>query len=309
METGHCYAMELQSQRVWDYVNDEYVHRLIRSKVDGQHYLVEVPANGEVEPYLDSQHANYSSREEGGLGFSLGGGLSGESDSTKKGWEKNRDVILTSKIEAITLEYNHLLTVQLDSQSKYFEEQLQEMRQKLSVGQEDVLKNQEMADAALSRARHLESSKRISEKKMAMYCSKIEETEKENHFLRQLNESLLRDKKKWQEELQRLKEGTSEKDSLIKDLKEQVRDIISHLEAKNVVSEEMVGASLSLPGEICFLASLFSFFFFGPFLNWALATATFRLSLTSQLKMVSDLPQMKQAAAQAQEEMPHTHGS
>ena len=97
---------------------------------------------------------------------------------------------------------------------------------------------------------------------MVMYCSKIEETEKENHFLRQLNESLLRDKKKWQEELQRLKEGTSEKDSLIKDLKEQVRDIISHLEAKNVVSEEMVGASLSLPGEICFLASLFAFFFF-----------------------------------------------
>ena len=252
METGHCYAMELQSQRVWDYVNDEYVHRLIRSKVDGQHYLVEVPANGEVEPYLDSEHANYGSRDRGGYGFSMDGGVGGsgggggEDSCGKKSWEKNRDVILTSKIEAITLEYNHLLTVQLDSQSKYFEEQLEEMKAKLSVGQQDVRKNQEMTDAALNRARHLETSKRISEKKMLQYCSKVEETEKENHFLRELNESLLRDKKKWHEEVQRLKEGTSAKDKIIKDLEEQVRDIISHLEAKSVVSEEMVGGSIEL---------------------------------------------------------------
>ena len=31
-ESGHCYAMELRTQRVWDYVRDGFVHRLIQSK-------------------------------------------------------------------------------------------------------------------------------------------------------------------------------------------------------------------------------------------------------------------------------------
>lgn len=41
-ETEHAYALELESQRVWDYVSDGYVHRLIQSKTDGK--LVEVPS-------------------------------------------------------------------------------------------------------------------------------------------------------------------------------------------------------------------------------------------------------------------------
>ena len=31
--SGHCYALELDSQRVWDYVGDNYVHRLIQVRV------------------------------------------------------------------------------------------------------------------------------------------------------------------------------------------------------------------------------------------------------------------------------------
>lgn len=41
-ETGHTFAYELDSQRVWDYAGDQYVHRLIQSKTDGK--LVEVRA-------------------------------------------------------------------------------------------------------------------------------------------------------------------------------------------------------------------------------------------------------------------------
>ena len=33
-ETQHCYSLELDTQRVWDYVGDNYVHRLIQSKTD-----------------------------------------------------------------------------------------------------------------------------------------------------------------------------------------------------------------------------------------------------------------------------------
>lgn len=38
--TAHTYAMQLGSNRVWDYVGENYVHRLVLNKVDGK--LVEV---------------------------------------------------------------------------------------------------------------------------------------------------------------------------------------------------------------------------------------------------------------------------
>ena len=39
-ETDHCYSLELDTQRVWDYLGDGYVHRLIASKTHG--HLVEL---------------------------------------------------------------------------------------------------------------------------------------------------------------------------------------------------------------------------------------------------------------------------
>lgn len=44
-ETQHCYSLELETQRVWDYVGDNYVHRLIQSKTDGK--LVELNHHSE----------------------------------------------------------------------------------------------------------------------------------------------------------------------------------------------------------------------------------------------------------------------
>ena len=35
-ETQHCYSLELETRRVWDYAGDNYVHRLIQSKTDGK---------------------------------------------------------------------------------------------------------------------------------------------------------------------------------------------------------------------------------------------------------------------------------
>lgn len=40
--SGHCYAMDVATQRVWDYVGDNFVHRLIQNETDGK--LVELPS-------------------------------------------------------------------------------------------------------------------------------------------------------------------------------------------------------------------------------------------------------------------------
>jgi len=40
--TSHCYAMDINSQHVWDYAGDGYVHRLIQNKPDSK--LIDLPA-------------------------------------------------------------------------------------------------------------------------------------------------------------------------------------------------------------------------------------------------------------------------
>ncbi|XP_078161898.1 BRAP2 RING ZnF UBP domain-containing protein 2-like [Carex rostrata] len=96
-ETHHCYSVELETQRVWDYVGDNYVHRLIQSKTDGK--LVEL--SGDQGEEIDSCDCD----------------------------EDLSEALLNSKVEAIVEEYNNLLTSQLENQRKHFESLLLEIKE------------------------------------------------------------------------------------------------------------------------------------------------------------------------------------
>ncbi|KAF3902641.1 hypothetical protein ABW20_dc0101289 [Dactylellina cionopaga] len=53
-QTQHCFAMDIETQRVWDYASDQYVHRLVQNKSDGK--LVEFPSgrqDGQTEELYD----------------------------------------------------------------------------------------------------------------------------------------------------------------------------------------------------------------------------------------------------------------
>lgn len=94
-ETAHCFALELETQYVWDYAGDMWVHRLIRDKGDGK--VVELP---------------------------------GRSD--RRGNYEDEDVVPRAKLENIGLEYTHLITSQLESQRAYYEEMLRKAVAKAS---------------------------------------------------------------------------------------------------------------------------------------------------------------------------------
>lgn len=100
-ETQHCYSLELETQRVWDYVGDNYVHRLIQSKTDGK--LVELNAH--------CVHANDGC---------------GSCECVDSGFN---EALLNSKVEAIVSEYNELLATQLENQKLYFESLLQDVKE------------------------------------------------------------------------------------------------------------------------------------------------------------------------------------
>lgn len=53
-ETQHTYAMQIGNSRVWDYVGDNFVHRLVQSKGDGKLVAVEDQHSSEMDGKADS---------------------------------------------------------------------------------------------------------------------------------------------------------------------------------------------------------------------------------------------------------------
>lgn len=86
--------MDLNTQRIWDYARDGYVHRIAQNKIDGK--LVELPST----PAAESHHAPAPD-----VDFD--------------------DFVPREKLDNIVREYTHLLTTQLDSQRMYFEEKVE----------------------------------------------------------------------------------------------------------------------------------------------------------------------------------------
>lgn len=114
-ESGHNFSIELNSQRVWDYSGDNYVHRLVASKLDGK--LVELPDSGS-----HSAHKGKRCSE-------CGGGASSSVGADKE----LHDTMLESKMESVLMEYNEMLTRTLEQQRHFFEGKiyvLQEMHDK-----------------------------------------------------------------------------------------------------------------------------------------------------------------------------------
>ncbi|XP_052181265.1 BRAP2 RING ZnF UBP domain-containing protein 1 [Diospyros lotus] len=104
-DTQHCYSLELETQQVWDYVGDSYVHRLNQSKNDGKSLTM---TNSDCM----SVHGDC-----GTCGCSEDSGVSG--------------ALFGSKVEAIMDEYNHLLATQMETQRQHFESLLIEAKSKM----------------------------------------------------------------------------------------------------------------------------------------------------------------------------------
>ena len=97
--------MDITTQHVWDYAGDGYVHRLIQNKdaIHSKNNLIDLPGAASRP-----QHPNSAYRTEAA------------------------DNVPREKMEAMANEYTYLLTNQLDSQRRYFEEQLERAVDKAS---------------------------------------------------------------------------------------------------------------------------------------------------------------------------------
>lgn len=162
-ETMHNYSLEIETQRVWDYAGDGYVHRLIQNKTDGK--LVEFP--------------------------------SPDSSSDARSPDSKDDIL---KMESIILEYQYLMTAQLETQRIWFEDKLKEQQ--------------------------------------VDYETKILKMKKEKDQVSLLKEKAFEKLKTLEKERRSLQDCEYENKKLIKELQEQVRDLMIHFEMHKTVTRK-----------------------------------------------------------------------
>lgn len=192
-QTSHSFAMDLETQHIWDYAGDEYVHRLIQNKADGK--LVELPAA--------NAHA-----------------------------EAGSDMVPRDKMENMSLEYTYLLTSQLDSQRLYFEEQVDRAVDKASKSAHAADRASEAVARMTERLDSLEAAnnslqdqvagvdreKQRAERRSEKFETMSRKMEKEWREEKVVSESLL-------ERIKHLEKQVEEATVRSSDLEEQNRDL------------------------------------------------------------------------------------
>ncbi|PPQ62858.1 hypothetical protein CVT24_006256 [Panaeolus cyanescens] len=240
--TTHLYALELETQRVWDYAGDGYVHRLIQNKSDGK--LVELPS---------AASSMGAPPREGGLGPSPADALSAE------------------KIEAIGIEYSYLLTSQLDSQRSFYEEQTAELKNQVDqlkslveqLSEEFRHEQQRHKDAEenLRRQQEAEVQQILKEKSKAEgRAEKVAELarrlEKELREERAVSEGMMKNIAKLKEQVVLADQEKADFTQKVQELEDQVRDVMFFLDAKNKIEQgdgiesEAAGGSIAIPAPV-----------------------------------------------------------
>ncbi|POS76552.1 RING finger protein [Diaporthe helianthi] len=125
-ETAHCFSLELETQHVWDYAGDMWVHRLIREKGEGK--VVEFPST--------DMAARDGNRQAG----------------------PDMDVVPRAKLDNIGMEYTNLLSSQLESQRVYFEEMISKAADKAAKASAAAEAASSQAAEALSRLHLMEEA-------------------------------------------------------------------------------------------------------------------------------------------------------
>lgn len=130
-QTGHLYSLEVDTQRVWDYAGDGYVHRIIQASSGGK--LVELPSASNMAA-TTPEHL-WNARYPGGVHVSNGGriGTNGSTpaamdESLSRSSNELHQQYLQSKLEALSTEYSNMIVSQLDSQRAYYEQKLAQQK-------------------------------------------------------------------------------------------------------------------------------------------------------------------------------------
>ncbi len=255
-DTAHSFSLELETQHVWDYGGDMWVHRLLRDKGDGK--VVELPSRGTRD--------------------NAGAGARGDEDpaagATPAAAAADEDVVPRAKLDSIGQEYAHLLTSQLESQRVYFEEMVSKAADKASKASAAAEAAAAQASEAMAQLRELQGEHRTLAKETVPGLERAADRErrradKASELARSLGRSLQEEKKVSEGLMERIAHVNRELDATRQqmetlqadrdDLREMNRDLslfisgqakLRELEEEGKVDAgELEEGSMSLPAE------------------------------------------------------------
>ncbi|KAM0750679.1 hypothetical protein T439DRAFT_325737 [Meredithblackwellia eburnea MCA 4105] len=261
-ESGHSYCMELETQRVWDYVTDAYVHRLIRNRADGR--VVELPTTT----------SSASSSATAG-GSSSSNGKEKEKDKDRRGPDREAE-LEQDKLEAMGVEYAKLMTAQLDEQRRYYEEEVGRAKDELGgvwrkledseegrrrEGQAWETRFAELETAFARERKMLEGKmdavvKEGAEEEVRRKKDKLEQTKQKKELERELAAEravaagLAENVLHLKGEVAKREEETKKLTSEVADLQEQMRDVMFALSARDQIEAEGGAANEAAGGDV-----------------------------------------------------------
>ena len=210
--TNHTFAKQMESERVWDYARDQYVHRLIQNKGDGKvvEYTVEAPFT-----VADNDDPNGDS-------------------ATVNGYVS---VTADEKLDSIQIEYSYLISSELQKQRAYYEEKLKlmEIESKKKENQlegrlKGVMEEKKTLEVEMTQ---LQKGKSGLEKRFAEMKNKLDvcEKNKKNQLqeVDEMNNSLLANQSEYKAKITELEKQKRE-------LEETNRDLMFTLSAQQQIS-------------------------------------------------------------------------
>jgi BRCA1-associated protein len=207
--TGHTFALQVGGNLVWDYAGDNFVHRIIQNAQDGK--LVEIEA--------------------------------GKSENDKQ----------SDKLDDIQTEYLCMLTQQLDKQRNFFEDKLHAMEESMNGYRTSMNNDMNVMRTELNETKsecqqlkaNLESMKQAKEsleKKLATANSKLQKLQKELQDEQQIAKLVRADKDALQKEKEEL---IWKNNNEIRDLREQLGDLMMHFEAQSKIQMSLDGEEVT----------------------------------------------------------------
>ncbi|PHH66001.1 hypothetical protein CDD81_949 [Ophiocordyceps australis] len=225
-ETAHSFALELDTQHVWDYAGDMWVHRLIRDKGDGK--VVEFPGRSSGQEAAD------------------------------------QDVVPRAKVDNMGLEYMQLLTSQLETQRVYYEDMIKKAVDKAAKASAVAESSAAESASAAERLSELESKHEVLNRETLPQLERELERErrrsiKAETLARNLGKSLQEEKGMNQGLVERIQHLTDQSEALRKqvealkaegvELRETNRDLSMFISGQEKLRELEQGGELQ-EGEI-----------------------------------------------------------
>eukprot|EP01125_Pyxidicula_operculata_P009452 TRINITY_DN3119_c0_g3_i1.p1 TRINITY_DN3119_c0_g3~~TRINITY_DN3119_c0_g3_i1.p1 ORF type:complete len:525 (+),score=122.74 TRINITY_DN3119_c0_g3_i1:922-2496(+) len=204
MVSNHTYALEVDTQRIWDYIRDSYVHRLVTNQYDGK--IVQIP-----DFDWETEYANTIRK-----------------DITTKGKKENE------------LEWYYLLEAHLETQKRFFEERISHLEKQnqekiIRLEQEFTKLNEEKIET-MKKIEAIESQKVDLESKTKDLEHKMENVKKETSKLQKINSSMESTQHNFKTKVevteQEIIESDTMKDEKIRELEEQIRDLKFFIDAQ-----------------------------------------------------------------------------